>query len=256
MKQLLHNLRSSIRDSFYKQKWRYYLLNENTSNFLVQDDPEIARIEIFLASFQNTSKTYKFTLDQLINMFSITLPCENPTRYIRAYLQVLVTYSICTSDVACISRKEISTLETSIAQLEQLGADVSVSVSLMNSPSELSSLKLASLLEKEAKENMLRAAIIKILFNLTAAIPKDIIYQAYNPRNDYHICNATKILYQISPRSNPLTGIAFALVMNPPSASISQTASVNSFCSNEAKKDFYFEDDPEKDFNIGDDLST
>lgn len=63
-------------------------------------------------------------------------------------------------------------------------------------------LELADLLEREAKANLLRVSIIRVLSNLAAFVQMGIVYKAYNPDDEYHIRNAAEILCQMSPQSH------------------------------------------------------
>lgn len=205
MMRFLQNLHSAISSN---EKWRQGLL-DNQMAYLLRD-PEISHLQSNLHSFRDLF-TFKAAVTRLATTFQKS--DENPINYLRSCLQVLVLYSIHTSDINWVSRKEAIGLEKSAKELEKLLLQHSTQ------PPACVSLDtyahLANFLERQAKIQLLRVSIMKMLSALVASIQTSIIFRTYNPENEQHIKNAAAFLRKISPRSHYLTGTAFSLVMHP-----------------------------------------
>lgn len=192
--------------------WKYRLLDRNASNQLFNEGPKVHRLQSMFLSFGQSATTYTTALARFLTMFSITASDEDSIKCLRPCLQILITYSICKSDMSWVSRKDLIDLEESAVNLRALLNKPYAPPSDKISIDEC--LNLAVLLERHARIRLLRISIIRTLSILASLIQGSDTFELYNPSNGQHTSNAAGLLEKITPQHYS-TGLAFSLVMNP-----------------------------------------
>lgn len=192
--------------------WRSHLLDSDASNRVFNEGARVYHLQSIFLSFGQSATTYETALARFMMIFSITASDEDSIKCLRPCLQILITYSICTSDVSWVTRNDLIDLEKAAADLKALLDRP------YNPPSDRISvdecLNLAFLLERHAKIRLLRVSIIKKLSILASVIQGSDILELYNPSNVQHTSHAAKLLEKLTPEHHS-TSLAFSLVMNP-----------------------------------------
>lgn len=211
MKHLLKLVQSISTDSSV-QRWRDRLLNSDGSQYLIAHDTKIKSMQDMYMSFAPPD-TYSSAFASFVTMFS-TAPEEDSISYLRGSLQVLIEYSLYTSHVDWISRKETLKLEKSVSKFEAM---LSKSVSRFGDPGGISldnCMCHALLIEKEANLALLRVAMIKTLALLATYIQPSTMYKCFAVKDSQRHSNANHLLSKMTPQSHAFISTAFACVIN------------------------------------------
>lgn len=189
------------------------MILENASS-LSSSDPEILSLQSTFASFES-SRTYVDVLTFFATKF-ITSESEHSLKfYLRSCLQLLITYSLCTSDQEWILQKGIVNFKEHAQTLESLIPVPRISISSHFSLHNC--LQHANLLEANANLSLLRVSVIRMLFNLNDTIEPNLLYKSFDFENKEHADNAMDLYERLKIRSQPhsLTSTAFSLAINP-----------------------------------------
>ena len=195
------------------------ILEDVSSQYLTSLDPETLSLQSTFASFKSSRSTYVEALAFFATKFTTSELEKNLRSYLRSCLQVLITYSLCTSDNEWIWQKGIVNFEKHALTLEKLlpmpRISVSDQISLHNC------FQHANLLEAKSKLSLLRVSVIRMLFDLNDTMEPNVIYKPFDFKNQEHARNAVKFHERMKIRSQPhsLTSNAFSFVINPPHCS-------------------------------------
>lgn len=199
------------------QEWREHLLNTSTSDFLLDEDHAVPLLQSAIANIEESNTDFATAFARLATHFSAPFEEKDLLRYLRATLQVLVIYSITYGDLRWTTTPSIKEIERLSIRLGTLLSrpphhgmpleDGKVSMDIC--------MHLATLLDQAAAMSSLRGAIIRHLYSLANLILSTLPFRHYNPDDKNHIKNATNFLTKLYPDVHYMTGMAFALVINP-----------------------------------------
>ena len=180
--------------------------------------------------------SYLEILSIFTNKFATSEAEEYLITYLRACLQLLITYSIQTVDKEWTLQKGVTIFENYAVKLGKVlqipRMFVSNQISLENC------LLRANLLEREAELICIRVSIIRWLYDLSQTIESNIKFEGYNQKDLNHVRNVASIHKRLKIQSQPcsLTSTAFNLAINPslfselflsPAPSSDQTETIN-----------------------------
>ena len=100
---------------------------------------------------------------------------------------------------------------------------------------------MASLLERQSALNIIRAKIIRHLYSLADLIPPVTPFTHYNPQSSSDTKNAVDLLTKLGPDSHYVTGMAFALVMNPVPSNAEMKISLETYFDEKEEGDLLLE---------------
>ncbi|KAI4166556.1 MAG: hypothetical protein LQ343_007958 [Gyalolechia ehrenbergii] len=209
------------------QEWRDHLLNISTADFLLEEDQSVSLLQSAIANIQEGETDFTTAFARLATHFAVPVQESDLLRCLRATIQILVIHSIVYGDYRWITTSAIKEIERlSIRLRRALFKPLHQEISLEDGKVSMDiCMHLASLLEKAALVQTLRGALIRQLNTLANLIPSALPFRHYNPDNANHIKNASNLLAKLHPDIHYVTGMAFALVMNPlPSTTRHQVA--------------------------------
>lgn len=207
------------------QEWRDHLLNPLTADFLLNEDHSVTLLQLAIADIGEGKTDFTAAFARLATHFAVPVQEADLLRCLRATLQILVIQSIVYGNHHWITTPAIKEIERlSIKLRTALFRPLHQEVQLEDGKISMDMcIHLASLLDKAAHVQTLRGALIRQLSTLASSIPSVLPFRHYNPHNSSHIKNATDLLAKLHPDIHYMTGMAFALVMNPfPSTTTSQ----------------------------------
>ena len=194
------------------QKWRERLLYSDGWQNMIETDSKIKSLRVIYTSFPSTH-TFATAFSTFAMLFS-TAPEADSVNYLRGCFLVLIEYSLCTSDLGWISRKEILNLEKTVKKFE---SELATPVPPTDDPRRISMdscMYNAHLIERDANLGLLRASMIRTLSFLAPSIQPSVVYKYHNPKNTLHRSNATELVRHMTPHSHAFLGTAFALINN------------------------------------------
>ena len=136
---------------------------------------------------------------------------------LRAALQILIIYSFVTGDCSWVYTKSLKGLESAHKSLSKMifHEEEANTYPVTDTTSLRNCLLLANLLEFRTKPTTLRVEITRKLSALADNSRLANAFQHYNPNDGHQTANATTLLTNLYPDNHYLTGMAFALVVNP-----------------------------------------
>ena len=175
---------------------------------------EIQRLQSTFVVYESALYIYLEILTIFTNKFATSGSADSLKNYLRSCLQLLITYSICSSDNEWTFQKWIAAFEKYAASLEKLLCIPPVSVSSHISLNNC--LLRANLLETEAELSLLRVSIIRRLYESSRTIEPRLKFKAFDCTNQNHVRNASDFHKRMKIKSQPCTLIStvFSLAIN------------------------------------------
>ncbi|KAL8740321.1 MAG: hypothetical protein Q9190_006966, partial [Brigantiaea leucoxantha] len=197
-------------------EWRDHLLNVSTANFLLKEDRVVPKLQSTIANIEDGIK-FSTAFARLATRFAVPREDKDLLRCLRATLQILIIYSMTYGDhywTTSPAIKEIKRLSIRLQTL--LFKNLRQEIPLEDKNASIDTyVYLASLLDKAVAMYSLHRAIIRQLYKVANLIPLALPFRQYKPDDAMHVKNATSLLTKLYPETHYMTGMAFALVINP-----------------------------------------
>ena len=205
---------SLLRNDDAADKWRSVLIDPSSATILRQQDGNINELQNQLQDFAISGRE---TFASAITFFTAKIGNaekeDEVFSNIRTVLEILVLYSITTSDFSWTWDKRAALIGKQTTILSKNTGSPDQTLYSLEASSTQDCLRLATLREKISRRERCRSIIIKKVIELANSKPLDFPFVTYDQESPIHRLNALKFVQLLQPIGHYWIAMAYCLAI-------------------------------------------